>query len=434
MGWYASLVASDGVPWRVRNGLERWVEGTAYESYPALYRWLHFGAARDPVRALTIGPRHHFFGYYEKTPWNASARYLLAHEATFNDRPPKASDTVGIGVVETAAAGRFERLAEARAWNWQQGAMLQWHPADAETRFVHNDLRNGRFVGVVRDLDNGELAVLDRPVYAILPGGTAAFSVSFARLAVHRPGYGYSGGLDAFEADPHPAHDGVWRLDLQTGASSLLVTLADLAARDPTPSMDGAWHYVNHIQPSRGGARIGFFHVWHKEGAKWEVRLYTCRPDGSDLTCLLDTGFVSHYDWRDDDTILVWASRPGAAPRFVLVSHEPGNPGALPGPPEVFAGAVLREDGHCTFSPDGRWILNDTYPDGYDKRTLMLVRAADGRRHDLARLRSPKAQWWGEIRCDLHPRWSRDGRQVCIDSVHEGTRQMYVVDVSEWTS
>ena len=35
-----------------------------------------------------------------------------------------------------------------------------------------------------------------------------------------------------------------------------------------------------------------------------------------------------------------------------------------------------------------------------------------------------------ENRCDLHPRWSRDGRYVCIDSKHSGRRQMYLLDVS----
>ena len=48
----------------------------------------------------------------------------------------------------------------------------------------------------------------------------------------------------------------------------------------------------------------------------------------------------------------------------------------------------------------------------------------------LGRFLSP-LPFRGEIRCDLHPRWSRDGRQVCFDSVHEGTRQIYVMDVSE---
>jgi hypothetical protein len=92
---------------------------------------------------------------------------------------------------------------------------------------------------------------------------------------------------------------------------------------------------------------------------------------------------------------------------------------------------VLVEDGHVSFSPDRRWVLNDTYPDRYDMRTLMLYRWANARRIDIARLHSPKSRWWGEIRCDLHPRWSRDGKQVCIDSVHTGERQMYVLDVGE---
>ena len=34
------------------------------------------------------------------------------------------------------------------------------------------------------------------------------------------------------------------------------------------------------------------------------------------------------------------------------------------------------------------------------------------------------------LHCDLHPRWSRDGRWVLFDSIHEGTRQLYAVDVN----
>lgn len=426
--WYPRLLASGAVPWRLRHGLERWVESSAYERLPALYRWLHFGRTIDPLRPLTPGPRHHFFGYYDKSPWNASGNAMLGHEATFNDRAPTADDTVGIGLIDPAGPANYERVADSRAWNWQQGAMLQWHPTDPQHLFAYNDRRDGRFVGVLHDVRRGECGVVERPIYAILPDGTTAFSVDFARLATHRPGYGYAGGRDPHAGDPSPATDGVWRVDLTTGATDCIVSLAELAARDRKRSMDGAWHYVNHVQPSRGGQRIAFFHVWHRDQKSWEVRLYSCRPDGSELRCLLDTGFVSHYDWRDDDTILVWANRAGAPARFLRLSHisDTERPEH-----EIFAGDVLREDGHCTFSPDGRWVLNDTYPDVHQKRTLMLVRFADGERFDVARLLSPKARWWGEIRCDLHPRWSRDGERVCVDSVHTGTRQMYMVDVAD---
>ena len=52
-----------------------------------------------------------------------------------------------------------------------------------------------------------------------------------------------------------------------------------------------------------------------------------------------------------------------------------------------------------------------------------------GVRHDIGSFYAdPKLK--KENRCDLHPRWSRDGQQVCIDSVHEHARQMYLIDVS----
>ena len=92
---------------------------------------------------------------------------------------------------------------------------------------------------------------------------------------------------------------------------------------------------------------------------------------------------------------------------------------------------VFKSDGHCSFSPDGRWMLTDTYPDREfeSARGLILYEWETNRRINIGSFYSdPKIT--GDIRCDLHPRWSRDGQQVCIDSIHEGERQMYVVDVS----
>lgn len=427
MSPYQSLISLPGMPWRVQKKLETWVEGRVRDTQPALYRWLHFGSARERAQPVTGGPKHHFFGYYEKTPWNATQSLLLAHEAAFNNRAPNADDRLTIGIIHMQDNNRFQPLAETTAWNWQQGALLQWHPAHPENHFIHNDRRNNAHVGIVRDTSGREIAIYERPIYAVLPSGKTAFSVNFARLAVHRPGYGYAGSFDPFQIDPHPVKDGIWNIDLETGGSSLMVSLDQLAKLNPKPSMQGGFHYINHIQPSRSGKWIAFFHIWTTGTKGWGVRLYICRADGSGLKCLLDTGKVSHYDWLGDEVILVWAAHPETGKsHFLRVGLE--------GQVEIFGGAALVEDGHCTFSPDKQWVLNDTYPDRFDMRTLMLVKWPEGRRTDIARFHSPKSKWWGEIRCDLHPRWSRDGKMLCIDSVHQGTRQMYVVDVSEGVS
>ena len=93
---------------------------------------------------------------------------------------------------------------------------------------------------------------------------------------------------------------------------------------------------------------------------------------------------------------------------------------------------VLTENGHMTFSPaNDRWMVSDTYPDaGTHERILFLYDMASGQRTDLGSFYADPTLS-KENRCDLHPRWSRDGRQICIDSVHEHERQMYVIDVGD---
>ena len=78
-----------------------------------------------------------------------------------------------------------------------------------------------------------------------------------------------------------------------------------------------------------------------------------------------------------------------------------------------------------------RWLLSDTYPDAStNERILFIYDTQQNIRHDIGSFYAdPNLK--KENRCDLHPRWSRDGKSVCIDSVHEKERQMYVIDVSQ---
>jgi Tol biopolymer transport system component len=76
------------------------------------------------------------------------------------------------------------------------------------------------------------------------------------------------------------------------------------------------------------------------------------------------------------------------------------------------------------------WILNDTYPDSHGMQELYLYHVPTSRRVSLARFRALLG-YEAELRCDLHPRFSRDGRRVFVDSAHEGGRQVYMIDIGQ---
>lgn len=388
------------------------------------------GSGRPPARAITRGPRHHFFGYYDKCPWDVSGRHVLAMAVDFMDRPPTALDVARLGLVDLQAGDAFRPVAQTTAWCWQQGTMLQWlppEPADGAARIAFNERRSDGYGSVVLDVDSGERRELPRSIYAVSRDGRCAVSINHARLAVTRPGYGYVGHPDPYQAELRPAQDGVWWMDLATGRTRLVCSLDQVVSVRHRDEMDGARHWLNHLQFNTDDTRFLFLHRYVAPGGTRRTRLFTSDPEGADLRLVNDDDMTSHFDWRDAGHICAWARQRGRGDAYYLFDDVDVAAGASP---PIVGALVLTQDGHCSFAHGGRWMLTDTYPDGDGYRTLLLWDMDEGRRVDLGRFYAiPEIT--GQIRCDLHPRWSRDGGQVCFDSVHEGSRQMYVLDVGD---
>ena len=382
-----------------------------------------------PAAVAVTSGGHHFCGYYDIQPWNGSGTHLLVLQPPFADREPTGHDPCELGVVELES-GQYEPVAMTRAWNFQQGCFAHWHPQAPDEVILYNDRLGDRFVCIELDLVSGDRRVLPRPIAAIDREGKWGASLNFNRLAVTRPGYGYSGLPDPFDDVLHPTDDGLWLMNLETGDHFLAVSMADLAAAYPDHDrIRDAKLWFNHTLLSEDGTRVSFLARWIPPGAKrWLTGLFACDlSDGGNLRCVHDYGLVSHYDFAQDGRILAFCNygqnewdQPW---RFWLLPDGSGDA-------ELVAPDEWTVDGHCSYSPDFAWILNDCYPGGEQRRQrLMIRRCQDGRIFELGAYHEPP-EFSGPIRCDLHPKFSRAGTRICFDSTHDGTRQVYVIDVA----
>lgn len=379
--------------------------------------------AHVPIRAVTQGPKAHWFGYYDKHQFDKTGRYLLGMETDFEDHSPKPDDVIRLGYVDLQDGDKWTTFAESRSWGWQQGCMLQWLSG---AKVIYNDRQSDRFVAIIQDIKTGEKRILPRPVYAISADGKLGVSTNFSRIAETRPGYGYAGVPDPYADELHPAGDGVYVMNLETGESKLVATYEQIAKFEPAKETGGK-HWFNHLLVNPDGTRFIFLHRWQYSATnkRWKTRMFTIGADGSGLHCVADHGMVSHFIWKDPKGILAWSTEPEGN-YFHLYEDESDNK-------TIIGKDVLTHDGHCTYSPDKQWVLTDGYPDKERMQPQMLYRPSDGKLVMLGKFYlAPERR--GELRCDLHARWDREGKYICIDSMHmNDQRQMYLLDVSSIT-
>ncbi|MCC7325553.1 MAG: hypothetical protein IT521_01945 [Burkholderiales bacterium] len=415
-------------------------------------------SVRGTLRRVGVDREHHFFGYYNKCPWDRSGSLLLANRVSMMDADVTPAMTIEVGYFDLDNDERFISCDRTGAWNWQMGCQLQWLDGDAHRSMIYNvrakdtDSVYPGFGSAVYDIDTGVRKTLPLPVYVVSPDSRFALCVDYSRLYITHETIGYVGEDAPGHMPNAPADDGIHYMNIGTGESRLIISYADLLDFKHVKSMDKALHWVSHIEINPTSARFLLLHRW-TERVKDETcflhRLITVDPDGSDMRLLedsdhplpqLDENFdpnavgtydyekseyqISHPLWCANDRIVVWGPHAGSINYQLYTDAENGEV-------ETIGKNILNENGHMSFSPTSpRWMVSDTYPNSEThERILFLYDVENENRHDIGSFYADPVLR-KENRCDLHPRWSRDGKQICIDSVHESERQMYVLDVS----
>ncbi len=323
-----------------------------------------------PVRQITHGPGFHWFGYYDKLQFSPDNRFVLGNRVQFEHRSPTPEDVIEVGMVDLHDQDRWIRLGETRAWNWQQGCMLQWIPG-SDSKVIWNDRQNDRFVCHILDTKSGQQQTLPSPIYSLSPNGREAVSCDFARVADVRPGYGYAGVRDKFFNDMAPEGSGVTHVDLQSGAAKLIVSHMQLARMGEIPSNEiGSKHHAYHLLCGPDGKRFILLHRWTLASGGRLTRLITSAMDGSDLRIVIPNGYASHFIWRDASHILSQSKAWLGNDQWGNFLFEDRDAGIL----EEIGHGVLDGSGHLTYLRNNQWILNDTIPQApSDIRPLISI-------------------------------------------------------------
>lgn len=398
------------------------------------------GGAADfsiSVRQITSGASNHFFGYIghvQNIPWNGSDRYILALRTSFQDRMPGPEDAADVVLIDTQDSYSIRVVDQCRGWNPQQGTMFYWNPAAPDTQFLFNDRdrQTGKVFCVLFDITKGptgkrvrEYRYEDTPVgnSGVAQTGGHFLAINYARMARLRPVTGYKGAFDWTVGVANPKDDGIFKIEIDSGKKSVLVSFHQLAKVLETklPGVEIPPLFINHTLWNREDDRIFFFARagWNGKGRKIN-QAFIVRPDGTHLTPLKQH-IGGHPEWDFGRRMI---GRLGDR-QIIYDTDRQRVVGSL-GSPKIFP----YPEGDIALSPDGKWFVNGYKSNREKKNYYVIYRRQDGahvrsRGFDIGRWTS------GDLRQDPSPCWNRDGTQILVPGLAgpQGNRQLFVIKI-----
>ncbi len=342
-----------------------------------------------------------FFGYFDVSPWNDSQSHILNHIYDKYEKKLMVS-------CHNIKTGQNYNVASTDAYNWQQGSRLQWV---SNEDFIFNDYQNGKFIARLFN-QQGCLDEFEFPLQVLHPNRLGFLSINYARLKDYRPDYGYDGHDSRF-SNIKDENDGIWFYDFKMKNVQQIVNLSELKSQVHESNVGS--HKVNHCLFSPDGAKFVFMHRFLLNGRRVS-RLFLW--EDNKLNFIFESAVISHYCWINNEELFTWLEKDGKESYYIV--------NVVTGIINPYANQEVSYwgDGHPSYC-DGK-IVMDTYPNRQRYQTLRVLDLTTNNYEVVAELYAPLI--FNEVRrCDLHPRWSPNGKSISVDSLHEGTRHQYII-------
>jgi len=396
------------------------------------------GKTFGKVSCVTPDDGFYLQTFYDVCPFSPTQRYLAVTRFPFQTRQPQIGETADVCVIDLKEE-TIKTVYTTKGWGFQLGANINWGATD---RYLYtNDLLDGKGVAIRIDLDTGETKAFAGPMYHIAPDESCV--IGFPPELLNSTQHGYGVPVDWNNVpklnERASEKEGLWKTDLKTNKSELLISIADLYQQVPNnQDLKNMICYLFHSKFNPQNSRImQVFRAIPRKTGRQKLTLFTFKTDGTDIRAAIPHRLWSkgghHPNWHPDGRHLIMNLKPDGRETLVFCQF-------------LYDGSdfkVISErhpgGGHPSVTPDGKYLVTDAYtnesvvlPNKEVPIRLLNTQSDEvenicyiytlGRKEDPGR---------GTLRLDPHPVWSRDYKKVCFNGAPDGRRQVFIADLSD---
>lgn len=408
-----------------------------------------------------------WFGYYNYDTLTTDHSKMLCNRIKDDGIKPRADLKIEIGYYDITS-GDWHHVGESDSWNWQQGCMAQWLN---DEEVIYNSSENNHHIAIVHNIKTGTDRKIDWAIYAITPDGQKSITVDMERAHWCRA-YHYESVIDKSKEGAIYDNDGIFEIDLIKNNRKRIISIQDIINLDKRPYFDKAKHWIEHIMLNPTGTKFCFLHrfspidnVFH-----YVTRLIIVDRETMQMTCLpaWEKNQWSHFGWDGNNFVIYTYPQKGQGinansfnaknrnskseihkkvsfktrlANFVRLFYPQSVEKMMRGMLTYYqyyafvdGKYILKNefkkkeffiDGHPTFLQRSQIMITDTYPDKHNIQRLLKF---DIKKNKVYVLGKFNAYYHGNpASCDLHPKISRDGHYVVVDSAFDKKHHMIVL-------